>query len=87
MFDNVFHDNEVWGMNVDNLQPRDVERDHDGYVPNNLASCSRFKAGLRISNLEKRRNNFCFSLTISNFNKSYTVTFSVKRLAHFKISK
>ena len=41
---NVFHDNGRFGMYPDNQHPRDVERDEDGYVPDNLASCSRFKA-------------------------------------------
>ena len=51
MYDNVFHDNKVFGINVDNIQPRNVARDANGYVPNNLYSCSRFKARLRTSAL------------------------------------
>ena len=53
---NVFHDNAMFGMFADSQQPRDVERDEDGYVPNNLASCSRFKAGLSIEHFFIQKN-------------------------------
>ena len=40
---NTWHDNGRFGMYPDNQHPRDIERDEDGYVPDNLATCSRFK--------------------------------------------
>eukprot|EP00122_Pirum_gemmata_P007993 Pgem_evm1s7355 len=39
---NVFHDNERFGIYLDNQYPREVERDENGYVTN-FDSCKEFK--------------------------------------------
>ena len=62
----------MFGMFADSQQPRDVERDEDGYVPNNLASCSRFKAGLRIQYFFYEKYQFLnYFRSITNLNRTY----------------